>query len=394
MGAGGTLMMEWERRLGAAVDQVKPFLKLTGEAVEDIACPGSSDCGCRHHVSETRKGKLLAFCQCRGEEEGAYCETFQVEREDLLVHSIDWHLFADEIRKALGFAEPTGAAYVGRELREIGTYAAVAAPVYLCLAGEDVLLRELVKLQGLREGPFLVVTATGSTWSPEVEALARPHGGGHISLSSVLIPEGRQFKEAGELQPMLEEFGRRLGSRGRIDTVVQKIGEDLRAIATGTAELRRENQELKEMQGAGLFKFALRVNGEDFQAFAAVMALGNRRAAAAFLNVPVPTFYRRTDSWKTRGKDYQRMHRLVEWRKASGRKMLVRLEDSVLSGDGESAENPETIGAVLAKMRADGSDSRSYPDLLRQVFEALQVQNAGNWAEVRQELVNHLKEEV
>src|SRR4051794_13193165 len=67
MGAGGTLMMEWERRLGAAVDQVKPFLKLTGEAVEDIACPGSSDCGCRHHVSETRKGKLLAFCQCRGE---------------------------------------------------------------------------------------------------------------------------------------------------------------------------------------------------------------------------------------------------------------------------------------------------------------------------------------
>jgi hypothetical protein len=148
------------------------------------------------------------------------------------------------------------------------------------------------------------------------------------------------------------------------------------------------------MQGAGLFKFALRVNGEDFQAFAAIMALGNRRAAAAFLNIPVPTFYRRTDSWKAKGKDYRRMHRLVEWRKATARKLQVRLEDSVLSGESQDAENPETLAAVLAKMRTDGADDRSYPDLLRQVFEALQEQNAGNWAGVRQELMNHLREEL
>lgn len=88
------------------------------------------------------------------------------------------------------------------------------------------------------------------------------------------------------------------------------------------------------------------------------------------------------------------MHRLVEWRKASGRKIQVRLEDSVQSGAGESAENPETLGAVLAKMRVDGSDGRSYPDLLRQVFEALQGQNAGNWDGVRQELVAVLREKV
>jgi hypothetical protein len=193
---------------------------------------------------------------------------------------------------------------------------------------------------------------------------------------------------------MLAEFARRLGKGKGLASVVQQINNNLQAIAKGSAELRRENEELKEMQGAGLFKFALRVAVEDFQAFAAVMALGNRKAAADFLDIPLRTFYDRVDSWKARGKDYQRMFRMVEWRKATGRKIQVRLEDSLMSSDGSDAENPETLGSVLARMREQGSDSRSFPDVLRQVWQALQEQNAGNWSGVRDELVEMLSDEV
>jgi hypothetical protein len=146
IGSDGTVMMEWERMFGASVDLIKPFLKLTGQAEEHIPCPGGSRCSCAHYVSETRRGELVATCQC-SEEDDWDCETYQLEPEDMLVHGLDWHLFADEIRKALGFAPPAGAAYVSREFREIGTYATVAAPVYLSLADSEALLRELIKLR-------------------------------------------------------------------------------------------------------------------------------------------------------------------------------------------------------------------------------------------------------
>ena len=129
----------------------------------------------------------------------------------MLVHGLNWRLFSDAIARALGFAAPAGVPYVSRELREIGMYSAVAAPVYLSLAGTGGLLRELSKLQGLREGPFLVLTPTGSSWSGEVEALARPSGGGHVALSSVLIVDsGLNPNRAA--QPVLLEFERRLES--------------------------------------------------------------------------------------------------------------------------------------------------------------------------------------
>jgi hypothetical protein len=257
------------------------------------------------------------------------------------------------------------------------------------------LLRELQKLVGLRDAPFLLLTPTGSGWSPEVEAMARAHGGGHISLSSVLnVQPGGTLVSRETIGPMLDEFARRVGRGSGVATVVRRIDDNLAAIAKGSAELRRENEELRQMQGAGLFKFALRVDVADFQAFATVMALGNRKAAAEFLGVPMRTFYDRVDAWQGRGRDYLRMFRLVEWRKVTGRKIQLRLDDALLSGDGSSAQNPETLGDILAKMKEQGPDNCGYADILRQVWQALQEQNADNWEGVRAELVEILKEEV
>ena len=389
MSTGVALMFDWFWTFGSSVDVIRPFLKLTGEKTESFPCPAETPCGCRHTIGETRRDELIATCCCEWR-----CGTYELEPGDILFHGIDFERFGDAIRQALGFAKPSAAGYVSAGLREIGTYSAAAVPVYLSLESTDGLLRELTKLLGQRDGPFLVLTSTGGSWSAEVEALARPHAGGHISLSSVLNASPNGFASNGTVEPMLSEFAMRLNRGNGLAAVVQRIGSDLQVIAKGAADLRRENQELKEMQGAGLFQFALRVDVADFQAFAAVMALGNRKAAAEFLDVPMRTFYDRVEAWRMRGKDYQRMFRMVEWRKATGRKIHVRLEDSLMSSDGSNSENPETLASVLAKMKEQGSDNRGYADILRQVWQALQEQNTGNWDGVRNELVEILREEV
>ena len=369
IGSDGTLMMEWERTFSASVDLIKPFLKLTGQAQEYIACPGSSNCGCAHYVSETVRGELVATCQCSGEDDWD-CETYQLEPEDVLVHGLDWHLFGDEIRKALGFAQPAGAAYVSRDLREIGTYAAVAAPVYLCLAGERALLRELAKLQGLREGPFLVLTATGSTWSEEVEAIARPHGGWHISLSSVLAPEGRGFRVVGALQPMLGEFAKRLGSLRRAGETLVSIHREIAAVRQDYTELRTAKQRLEKMLAEGMFAFTRKIDAASFKVFCAILADGNVAKASRTLATSEDSIRGLVRRWANRGKEYETMVELVRWRKKVGGREKVPLNDAILH---------ERAHAV------------NYPGLLSDVLDGLLSMNEENWDERCQELADLLR---
>jgi hypothetical protein len=123
------------------------------------------------------------------------------------------------------------------------------------------------------------------------------------------------------------------------------------------------------------------------------MALGNRKAAADFLEVPHRSFYDRVEKWASRGKDYQRLYRFVEWRKKVGRKIMVPLGDSVQSGEpSDNAENPATVAAVADKIATAGN--QDYPSILREILEALAEQNPENWAEVRGELMEMIREEV
>ena len=124
------------------------------------------------------------------------------------------------------------------------------------------------------------------------------------------------------------------------------------------------------------------------------MLAGNRHKAAQRLGIPQRTFYDRVGSWRSRGADYRRMFRMVEWRKKSLRKIKVRLDDSLLGTeiDGQ-AENPETIRDVLEAMR-DRNDMKSHDDLLRDILQAIADQNADNWQSVQAELIEILEEEV
>ena len=87
----------------------------------------------------------------------------------------------------------------------------------------------------------------------------------------------------------------------------------LETVARNQYELRKENEELRQLNKDGYFNFAVRVKGDDFLAFAVIMALGNRKAAADHLKIPHRTLYNRVDQWSARGKEYQLMLRYMEW---------------------------------------------------------------------------------
>lgn len=167
------------------------------------------------------------------------------------------------------------------------------------------------------------------------------------------------------------EILRRIGS----------VAEGLHGLQHENGQLRTENETLRAMQLNGAFGFVLDVGRQDFLDFAVIMAKGNRAAAADFLKVPQRSFYDRTERWKTLGKNYHHMWRWVQWRKAVGRKIKLRLPDS-----------PEALHEVVTAIGE--SSSQNYPALLRQILEVLVKVNPKNCDSICGELVALIKEEL
>ena len=185
-----------------------------------------------------------------------------------------------------------------------------------------------------------------------------------------------------------------------IRPTLAEIHRQISAVAQGTYDLRKENRQLqdeneslRDMQYGGLFDFVLDVEREDFLAFAVIMALGNRSAAADSLKVPQRSFYDRLERWKARGKSYQEMLRWIQWRKAVGRKIKLRLPDPKDSGSAdETAVDPNVLQEVVEAVGE--SSSRNYPSLLREILSVLLAQNPKNWESARRDLVALIKEEL
>ena len=196
----------------------------------------------------------------------------------------------------------------------------------------------------------------------------------------------RMFCARDEIQEIHTEFsGLRRG--------LVNIEHQIEAVAHHQYELEQENEELRRLNKEGYFNFAVRVKGEDFLAFAVIMALGNRNAAAEHLGIPARTFYSRVDEWRHRGRDYQLMCRYMDWRKRSARHLKVDLNPSLQTGasDGQP-ENLDTMADVLTEIHGV-SDADGYPALLADILQALQRQNSGNWQAVRAELIEIIKAE-
>ena len=177
---------------------------------------------------------------------------------------------------------------------------------------------------------------------------------------------------------------------------VGKFGQALDTVAREKYELRTENEqllaerdELEGQQAEKFFGFAAEVSKDDFWDFALIMALGNRRKAATALQVAERSFYERVEKWaRSKKKGYQKMVRLLEWRKAVGR----RSEERLTTGDSDEPANPKLVKDLLEVMKA--GDNLDYPALVKVIFVALRSQNRENWAKVRGRLMEMIEGDV
>lgn len=383
-------MAEWNRELGHDAERARPYLALANGLAETHPCRNAFGCGYPHRVEEREPGRWLALCETEDS-----CPPFPVTNKDLLVFVADTAKLCGNIARALGFEASTSRQIGGVRALPVGTYGAARASVYLMFpADASRMAREVERLFGIQFDPFLLLTPTGMHCSAEVESALRRQACLHIPLSAVLT-----LGNEGSLAPntsaesLLKEFQRRQADGWLLIRAVERIDRNIDAVARNQYELRKENEELRQLNKDGYFNFAVRVNGDDFLAFAVIMALGNRKAAADHLKIPHRTFYNRVEQWKSRGKEYKLMLRYMEWRKRSSRHLKVELNPSLQSGNaGDQTENPDTLADVLTEVEA--AESKNYPALLADVLEALERQNTGNWIKVRQELVEMIKEDV
>lgn len=395
--AGGhqpsAVLAEWQRLADGEFAALRGFLRVTPRLAGDYPCLGERDCGCRHELDQIDAARWVAKCQC----EIGDCPPLRLSPGDLIIHELDAARFGGEVARTLGFgaAESTAVLYAAPKIWQVGTYAATRSAVYLgVFASEAELFANIEGLVSARPEPFILLSPTASLRSATVDSfLARVHCG-FVSLSACLAADEKgRFHLTGAIEPVLGRFAAGLARGQGLAKTVERIDRNIEAVAKGQYDLRKENEELRQLNKDGYFNFAVRVNGDDFLAFAVIMALGNRKAAADHLKIPHRTFYNRVEQWAARGREYQLMRRYMKWRKRSSRHLKVGLNPSLQSGDaGNQAENPDTLADVLTEIKA--ADNKDYPSLLADVLQALERQNAGNWMKVRQELVEMIKEDV
>lgn len=388
----GAVLAEWQLLAGDDVATVGAYLRPTGQLAKDYPCLAQPDCGCRHELEKLDEQRFIVRCQC----EMGECPPVRLAPSDLIIHELDVLRFGRAVGEALGFetADNREALRTAPKVWPVGTYAVTQSPVYLAICPDEAqLLNNLEAVAVSRREPFILLAPTAELRSEAVGVWLERQRCAFIPLARCLTPDGAaKFRMTRSIEPNLERFKAGLAEGPGLVRTVEKIGRDLDAVARGTYELRRENNELRRLHAEGYFKFALRVEADDFRAFAVIMALGNRKQAADFLKVPHRSFYDRVDQWASRGREYRLLSRFIEWRKRSSRHLKVRLDESLQSGETGGGENPETLRDVLEGMKS--ADNGSYPQLLTDILGALQNQNAANWAKVRDEVVGIIQEEL
>jgi len=383
----GAVWKKWERNCGAELETARHFLIRSGRQAETYPCTDAMRCQCHHKVVFLKSGEIVACCRC----DEFRCEPIPVTAEDIELWEVDLLKLTRALARACD-AEPMPDGLKMQGTMQIGACSSAAVPLVLTMQFQQWQFQDAVKELVLRlRSPFILFTPTLRFCDALcVERLASVGAKCFDLASHVTVSESGKLRL---VKPI--ELPSIVNGNGDAGLLLREIKQEIAAVRTDYHELRRENNELRQMHAQGLMKFATRVEGDDFRAFAVIMALGNRKAAADFLDVPFRTFYDRIEKWNGLSRDYQRMYRMVEWRKKSGRKLKVRLEDSVAFGDsGGNPENPQTVREVLSEIKDGAADNRDYPALLRDLLEMLANQNAKNWHDVRDEAVEILTEEV
>lgn len=390
-----TVPVTWRNHLGDAFELFRDqFLRRQPTQASRYPCPRK--CGCTHRVVVHDDGHIVAVCDCEGSWE---CDSIGLTSEDVVVLEPDTRKLCEAMRSALGLdAVSRGPVNGAPHTYRVGSWGPAQTPVFFMVPYNDSgFLRESEVLFSAFPDPFIVLTATGLHYSQLVETVFRRHLCVHVPLSRILALEtAGGFRVIQPLDACLAGFGTRAAAGAGLVKAVERIDRNMDALAKGTYELRRENEELKEVVEKRFSQLVKRVAPDDFQAFAFLMAYRSAHAAAHALEVPFRSFYDRIARWKTIGTPaYRLMSRLVEWKQETAKVIRVRLDDSLLWAEsGGKAENPETIRTVLERLKTVPVESSDYATVLGQIFQAMASQNASNWRTVNKEVLALIRDEL
>ena len=391
------VLAEWQAALGPEFVAARVYLRPTQDQARTYPCINLPQCDCRHEIVATANdGKFRAVCRCELDN----CPPLLLNPCDILIHELDIQMFCRAIRCSFKFddppderATPYGASYVW----PVGIYGNLRSSVYLLIRpSEQEFLKEIEGLITGQADPFILLAPTRQHLTPHVQAVLQRHKAAFIPLSGTLALDAPdRFKVISSIQPILDRFAQGLAEGTGLVKTVEKFGRDIEAVAKGNYELRKENEELRQLHAEGFLQFANNVDAKDFTAFITILAKGNRKAAADELKIPYRSFYDSVDKWRGMGSEYKRMFRIVECRKKIGRKIMVRMPDSILGlAKKNKPENPETISAVNQANRDRKAESKDHSELLREILAALSEQNPQNWQSVQKELIEIIKEEI
>ncbi len=391
-----TVMAEWQAVFGADFANAKGFLRATDKQAAEYPCINRPPCGCDHEVIAHAPDRIVAACRC----EPAECKIINLQPKDILIYALDSRKFCRAIRAALNFDAPPDERVLipsAPHAWPVGMYGALRSPVYLLIRPtESEFLKEIEGLITGQMGPFILFAPTERHHTPTMHAVLQRQKAVFIPVSHTLALVGSGlFKPTNSIQPILDRFTQGLTEGKELGKTVEKIGRDMDAMAKGQYELRKENEELRQLHTSGFLKFSEKVNAKDFSDFAAIMVKGNRKAAAESLNIPYRSFYDRIAKWSMMGPDYKRIINLVAWRKKAGRKIIVRLPDSVLgTAKKNQPENPVIIKDIDQSNKDRAANEKDHSELLREILIALAEQNPQNWQNIRKELVEIITDEI
>jgi len=293
-------------------------------------------------------------------------EDTELAEPEVVLYRLDMAALRERLRTALGIDAPSSNAGPGLECLGTCTLGPKRRRVFWVQAKDDatavVQSQEVIARVGA-EG-CAVVTSLSET----VDRMLMAAGVSGVSLNERITPTPGGF-EGGcgiacrHLAPRdlpVHELKDHLDTR--LDTLAERV-----------VALNQENETLKQNLARVLTEFARRVDPEFLAWVFVILAAGSVRGAAEALKIPRTTLERRLREYADRGGVYSLLHSTLEIRrKGLGQQPIERFNDLFL----DHQQSADAVG----------------PDLWNEVMEGLENLSPDNWRQVRDELMEVLRQ--
>ncbi len=347
----------WKREFGADYGVCSPFLiPCTGLAGQTYPCP---DTGIPLQIHESG-GSYLAYPTG---DESEDTPDRNLTWDDVQAWRFDHNGLRRSIAKAFGITAGQDSAHEDIQFIGFCDKPTVRKRVYLALPdGIDAAVR--------------IAADTGQT--PEAGCLLFPER--HAGAEHILKARGVSFLALDECSTFES-----CGIVGSCGATCRTINTDISNIELKTqldgrfdtlgrnfADLKNENQALKQDLAQVLSNIAKQIEPKFFQWIFVILGAGSVNAAAKILKIPGSTFSGQLKEYVARGGLYSALYSMLGVRKkGAGQKRIERFNELFREHQGEK---------TLAE-----------PDVLRELLDGLEELNGSNWKVMREELIAIVK---